>query len=418
MVPPSGARHYTISSTAGKHGDVWSWKLPDGHTAYRMSMSLRGWVTETDEVMTAGPDGRPTAIAIRGYTDQGDATEDFSVDAGGVARWKTSVDSGSAPFGDKRYNTYGGPWLAGERDIEALVAAGARGIDLLPTGHASIAIGQPVQIDGPQGAATVKLAFIRGYGFAPTPVWLDKDNHFFGNAGVLSLLPEGYEKNGPKLKDLQDKATAAMVRDVARQFLSPPNRTPTLIDHVQMFDSIAGRYLPDRAVLIADGKVATTGAAGSIRAPAGATVIDGRGKTLLPGLWDSHQHVGDDWNLLQNLATGMTNYRSPGSMIDEAHSIYTRRAAGDLLAPDGKISVIIDRKDPLAAQGALTVSSAKEAVAAVDQIKAAGLWGVKFYTSMDPAWIAPAAALAHRLGPHLPGHVPRGMRPPAAVRAG
>lgn len=418
MVPPSGARHYTISSTAGKHGDVWSWKLPDGHTAYRMSMSLRGWVTETDEVMTAGPDGRPTAIAIRGYTDQGDATEDFSVDAGGVARWKTSVDSGSAPFGDKRYNTYGGPWLAGERDIEALVAAGARGIDLLPTGHASIAIGQPVQIDGPQGAATVKLAFIRGYGFAPTPVWLDKDNHFFGNAGVLSLLPEGYEKNGPKLKDLQDKATAAMVRDVARQFLSPPNRTPTLIDHVQMFDSIAGRYLPDRAVLIADGKVATTGAAGSIRAPAGATVIDGRGKTLLPGLWDSHQHVGDDWNLLQNLATGMTNYRSPGSMIDEAHSIYTRRAAGDLLAPDGKISVIIDRKDPLAAQGALTVSSAKEAVAAVDQIKAAGLWGVKFYTSMDPAWIAPAAAEAHRLGLHVHGHVPAGMRPLDAVRAG
>jgi hypothetical protein len=28
--PPAGARHYTISSTAGKHGDVWSWTLPDG----------------------------------------------------------------------------------------------------------------------------------------------------------------------------------------------------------------------------------------------------------------------------------------------------------------------------------------------------------------------------------------------------
>ena len=61
--------------------------------------------------------------------------------------------------------------------------------------------------------------------------------------------------------------------------------------------------------------------------------------------------------LLQNVATGMTNYRSPGTMIDEALSIYKRRAAGDLLAPDGKISVIVDRKDPLAAQGALTVSS-------------------------------------------------------------
>lgn len=418
MTAPAGARHYTFSSIAGKHGDVWSWTMPDGRIAYRMSMSLRGWVTETDEVMTLGPDKRPTAIAIRGYTDQGDATETFDVDAGGVARWKTVIDSGSAPFAGKRYNTYGGPPLAAERDVDALVAAGDKGIDMLPGGHASITIGQPAQIDGPNGAETVKLAFIRGYSFAPLPVWLDKDNRFFGNAGVISLLPEGYEKNGPKLKEIQDKATAAMVRDVAHQFLTPANRTPTLVDHVLMFDSVAGKYLPDRAVLIAEGKVAAVAAGGSIKPPAGATVIDGRGKTLSPGLWDSHQHVGDDWNLLQNVATGMTNYRSPGSLIDDAHSIYKRRAAGDLLAPDGKISVIIDRKDPLAAQGALTVSSAAEAVAAVDKIKQAGLWGAKFYTSMNPAWIAPAAAEAHKLGLHVHGHIPAGMRPLDAVRAG
>jgi len=418
MTPPAGARHYTISSTAGKHGDVWSWRMPDGRVAYRMSMSLRGWVTETDELATLGPDHRPTTIAIRGYTDTGDATENFSVDSAGLARWKTVVDSGSAPFAGKRYNTYGGPWLASEMDVDALVAAGATGLDLLPTGHASISIGQPVQIDGPQGKKTVKLAFLRGYSFAPSPVWLDDANHFFGNAGTISLLPEGYEANGPKLKDIQDKAIAAMARDVAHQFLKPVNHTPTLIDHVLLFDSVAGQYLPDRAVLIADGKVAAVGAAGSIAAPAGTTVVDGRGKTLLPGLWDSHQHVGDDWNLLQNVATGMTNYRSPGSLIEDAQRIYKSRAAGDLLAPDGKISVIIDRKDPLAAQGALTVSSAAETVAAVDKIKAAGLWGVKFYTSMNPAWIAPGAAEAHKLGLHVHGHVPAGMRPLDAVRAG
>ena len=419
MTPPAGARHFTISSTAGKHGDIWSWTLPDGRTAYRMSMSLRGWVTETDEVVTLGPDRRPTTIAIRGFTDSGDATEDFSVDAGGTAKWTTSVDSGSAPFGGKRYNAYGGPWLAGEMDVNALVAAGAKGIDLLPTGHASISIGQSTQIDGPQGKKTVKLAFITGYGFAPSPVWLDSNNQFFGNAGGISLLPEGYEKAGPILKDISDKATAAMVKDVAHRFLSPANRTPTLVDHVLLFDSVVGKYVANRAVLIANGKVVAVGPAGSIKAPAGTVKIDGRGKTILPGLWDSHQHVGgDDWNLLQNVATGMTNYRSPGTEIPDALSIYKRRAAGDLLAPDGKISVIIDRKDPLAAQGAITVNSAKEAIAAVDKIKKAGLWGVKFYTSMNPAWIAPAAAEAHRLGLHVHGHVPAGMRPPDAVRAG
>ena len=418
LKPADGARHYTISSTAGKHGDIWSWTMPDGRIAYRMSMSLRGWVTEDDQLTTLGADGRPTAIAIRGYTDQGDATEDFSVDANGVAHWKTSVDSGSAPLGAKRYSTYGGPWLAGDKDIEALVAAGDKGIDLLPSGHASISIGQSAQIDGPQGPKTVKLAFIKGLGFAPSAVWLDNDNHYFGNAGTISLLPEGFEKAGPVLKDIQDKATAAMVKDVAHRFLDPANKTPTLVDNVLMFDSVAGKYLPGRAVLIADGKVAAAGAAGSIKAPPGATVIDGRGKTLLPGLWDSHQHVGDDWNLLQNLATGMTNYRSPGTSIEDAQSIYKRRAAGDLLAPDGKISVIVDRKDPLAAQGAETVSSEAETIAAVDKIKAAGLWGVKFYTSMNPAWIAPGAAEAHKLGLHVHGHIPAGMRPLDAVRAG
>jgi imidazolonepropionase-like amidohydrolase len=418
LVPPQDARHYTISSTASKSGDIWSWKLDDGSTAYRMSLNLRGWITETDEVVTPGPDGRPVKIVIRGYTDAGDADETFNVDSNGIAHWKTSVDSGSAPFGNKRYNTYGGPWLGGESDIEALVAAGEKGIDMLPGGHATLRMGKSYKIEGPNGPKTVKLAFIEGFGFAPSGIWLDENNHLFGSAGVISLLPAGYEAAGPKLKELEDEATAEMVRGIAHRFLSAENRTPTLIDHVQLFDSVGGKYVADQAVLIADGKVAKMGPGGSIAAPAGATVIDGRGKTLLPGLWDSHQHVGGDWNLLQNLATGMTNYRSPGSMIDEIKSVEQRRASGDLLAPDGKTSVIIDRKDPLAAQGALTVTSAEEAIAAVRKVEEAGLWGVKFYTSMNPAWIAPAAAEAHRLGLHVHGHIPAGMRPLDAVRAG
>lgn len=419
LQPPPAAQHYTISSAAGKHGDIWSWKTDESKLAYRMSMSLRGWITETDQTTTLGPDGRPTKIEIRGYTDSGDATEDFNVDEKGIARWKTAVDEGSAPLLNKRYSSYGGPWLASALDIDALVKAGDKGIDMLPGGRAVISIGAATEIDGPSGKEKVKLAYITGAGFAPSPVWLGKDDRFFGNAGTISLLPAGYEKAAPKLKEAQEAAEAVMVRGVARKFLSPANRTPTLIDNVLLFDSVAGRYVAGRAVLVEDGKVKAVGAAGSIKPPAGAATIDGRGKTLLPGLWDSHLHVGGgDWYLLQNVATGITNYRSPGSMIDEALSIIKRRAAGDLLAPDGKVAVIIDRKDPLAAQGALTVSSADEAVAAVRKIKDAGLSGAKFYTSMTPAWIAPAAAEAHRLGLHVSGHIPAGMRPIEAVRAG
>ena len=156
MTPPAGARHYTISSIAGKHGDVWSWSMQNGHTGYRMSMNLRGWITEEDEQVTVGADGRETAIVVRGYDGSGDAVENFNVDASGGAHWKTVVDSGTAAFGNKRYNTNGGPWLESEININALITAGDKGIDLLPTGHASIAVGPLQQIAGPKGKKAPK----------------------------------------------------------------------------------------------------------------------------------------------------------------------------------------------------------------------------------------------------------------------
>ncbi|QNM83952.1 amidohydrolase family protein [Sphingomonas sabuli] len=419
MKPPADARHFTISSTSAKSGDIWTWQTADGKTAYRMSLNLRGWRTETDALYAFGADGSAQRIAVRGFTDVGDATEDYWVDEQGVAHWKTSIDQGSAPIAGKRYSPYGGPWMTPDADIAALVAAGDKGIDLLPGGHGSLSLAGTHQIQGPGGPKTVRLAFFKGFGFAPNPVWLDENNRYFGSAGVISVLPAGFEAAGPKLKEIQDAAAAEMVKGIAQGFLAAANRTPTLVDNVLLFDSVAGKYVPNQAVLIANGKVAQVGPAGSIAAPAGATTIDGRGKTILPGLWDAHRHTGgDDFNLIQNLATGMTNYRSPGSMIDETQSLVRRRAAGDLLAPDGKTSIIIDRKNPLAAQGSLTVSSLEETLAAVHKVKDAGMWGVKFYTSMKPEWIAPAAAEAHKLGLHVHGHIPAGMRPIEAVRAG
>ena len=106
-------------------------------------------------------------------------------------------------------------------------------------------------------------------------------------------------------------------------------------------------------------------------------------------------HIGDDWDVLANLANGMTSFRSPGTNRPGRVDATKRRASGELLMGEPFISVIIDKKDPLAAQGAEVVSSEAETIAAVRKIKDAGLWGVKFYTSMNPAWITPAAAEAH-----------------------
>ncbi|MFA5966048.1 MAG: amidohydrolase [Sphingomonas sp.] len=65
---------------------------------------------------------------------------------------------------------------------------------------------------------------------------------------------------------------------------------PTLVTNVTIFDGEGGR-IDHGSALFADGKVVAIGQ--SLAAPAGATVIDGTGKVLTPGIIDIHSHLGD-----------------------------------------------------------------------------------------------------------------------------
>lgn len=416
LKPPADAVHYVVVSEAGTHGSQWRWQLPDGRTAYRWSQELRGWITEMDQVTRFGKDGAIEALTVRGVTMSGDAAEEFRI-ANGRATWKTANDAGEAPAG-AWYIPAGGVGIAGAPLIEALAAAGDKGLDFLPSGKGRMTFGGTQTINGPSGPKTVQLAFISGIMPSPVPVWLDENKRYFGEVSYISLLPAGYEGALRQLRDAQDAATAEAVEGIAKRFLDPSAKAPVLFDNVQLFDADKGVFLAGKAVLAQDGKIAAIGAAGSLKAPAGAQVIDGHGKTLVPGIWDSHLHIGDDWSVLSNIANGITSFRSPGTTFDRAVEVVKRRAAGKLLMGEPFISAIVDKKDPLAAQGAEVVSSEAETIAAVRRIKDAGLWGVKFYTSMNPAWIAPAAAEAHRLGLHVHGHVPATMKPSEAVAAG
>ncbi|MFZ5746585.1 MAG: amidohydrolase [Pseudomonadota bacterium] len=64
----------------------------------------------------------------------------------------------------------------------------------------------------------------------------------------------------------------------------------TLVTHVTIFDG-EGSRIDDGSVLFSDGKIVEVGQ--NIAAPAGATVIDGTGKYVTPGIVDVHSHLGD-----------------------------------------------------------------------------------------------------------------------------
>lgn len=62
----------------------------------------------------------------------------------------------------------------------------------------------------------------------------------------------------------------------------------------QLLDIEQGRLLADQALVIADGRIRAIGPAASLPAPEGATVIDLRDYTVLPGLMDAHVHLMGD----------------------------------------------------------------------------------------------------------------------------
>jgi imidazolonepropionase-like amidohydrolase len=74
------------------------------------------------------------------------------------------------------------------------------------------------------------------------------------------------------------------------------------ITGARVFDGV--RVIPDATVIVRDGVIAAVMAAAEI--PAGATVIDGRGKTLLPGLIDAHTHTYAPEHLRAAVMFGVT----------------------------------------------------------------------------------------------------------------
>ena len=415
--PPAEARHFVIQSTGGKHGDSWTWVAPDGARMGRERMNLRGQVFELDSTARAGADGLPSSVAIRGVTPQGDAAETFSV-ANGTASWKSQVDEGKAAYSAPAfYVSQGGPIAGTAWFLESLLASADKSLDLLPGGKARAARVVDLEVGNGPTRQTITLWSVTGISTSPLPVWADATSKFFAITFGIAWLPEAYAGEQAKIEAAQAAAMAEQAPALAKALVTVP-AGPVAFTGVRLFDADAIRFLTDQTVVVDKGAITAVGTRESVTVPPGAQVIDGRGKTLLPGLWDSHMHVGDDYTGLQELSLGVTSVRDPGN--DDRRTLERRKraAAGELLTPHVYPSSLIDGKGTYTAQVANVATSEAEAIAHVTKAKANGFTGVKFYGTFNPAWLPASIREAHKLGLHVHGHIPAGMRPVDAIAAG
>jgi imidazolonepropionase-like amidohydrolase len=415
--PPANAQRFTVLSTAGTHGKAAIWKTPDGSLMSRESINLRGQVFEMDQSARLGADGMLSSFLVRGVTPTGDAAETFAI-RDGVAQWKSPVDSGSSVYQSAAFYVAEGGTNTGSTQLllETLLSSPTRSMKLLPGGVAKAErLTESTVGEGGQ-KKTVTAWAITGLSPSPFVVWATAENKFFGLVGGLAFLPVGYEGAFKSLTQLQDDALAARSPVLRKALLKAPGG-PVAFTHVRAFVD-GDHFAEDQTVIVDKGLIVSVGAAAAASVPASAQVFDGAGKTLVPGLWDSHMHVGDDFTGPFLLSLGITSARDPGNNVQLTLARAQRRAEGKLLSPMIYPSLLIDGAGPNSAQLGVVVHSEQEAVDAVQKAKGEGFTGIKFYGTLNPAWVAPAAAEAHRLGLHVHGHVPAGMRPSQAIASG
>ncbi len=197
-------------------------------------------------------------------------------------------------------------------------------------------------------------------------------------------------------------------------------QTPEIIAiaGVTVIDTINGRAVPEQTVTIRNGTIASV-TPGDNRAP-GVRRIDGRGKFLIPGLWDMHTHhqMTGEASLPLYVANGVTGTRDMGSDLDLIVQLRERSASGQVLGPRIVASGPILDDRPADWPYRLTVKTGEEARKAVQLLKQRGVDFIKVHERTSPEAYQAIADEAKRQGLTFAGHLPRGITFEAAAAAG
>ena len=196
--------------------------------------------------------------------------------------------------------------------------------------------------------------------------------------------------------------------------------SPLAIAHVTVIDCTGSAPKPNSTVVIAGGHIAAVGPSDRVSIPAGARVVDGNGKFLIPGLWDMHGHLTDATEdafplLIMN---GVTGVRDMGGELDQIDRWRAEIQNGTRVGPhiiragpfvDGPKEGVPHR---------LTVRTPEEARRAVHELKAKGVDFIKVHNALPPE--AFFALMDEARKEHIPVavHLPKGVSSAEASDAG
>jgi imidazolonepropionase-like amidohydrolase len=198
-----------------------------------------------------------------------------------------------------------------------------------------------------------------------------------------------------------------------RQELGHQPKQGFVVEHVQFFDAEKTEVRASQTIVVVGDHIEALGRDDQVRIPEGCEVIDGAGKTLLPGLFDMHAHLQPAAGL-PYLASGVTTVRDLGNQMNK---LVTLKKAWD---SDQEIGPRILMTGPINGSWGKgeRVSTEHEARAAIDRYKNAGYVQIKILSDLKPSLVPDVVKTAHAAGMRVSGHVPEGMKAEEFVGAG
>ena len=137
-------------------------------------------------------------------------------------------------------------------------------------------------------------------------------------AATADVTPERSSTLARTIRGLTLDAATAMPR------VEPIRGTHFALTGARLIDGTGSAPIEHAVVIVNNGKIEAAGSADTVRIPKGVPSIDVSGKSILPGLWDMHAHVGQaEWGPVY-LAAGVTTARDMGG---EFESVTTLRDA-------------------------------------------------------------------------------------------
>jgi len=181
------------------------------------------------------------------------------------------------------------------------------------------------------------------------------------------------------------------------------------ITHVSVVDGRAPRPRADQTVVVRGDRIIWVGPAASARIPPGATLIDGRGRFLIPGLWDMHVHTvmpGGRKVLPLYIANGVTGVRDMAGDLDTLRAWRSQITAGTLVGPRLVVSgpYLEGGDQPIPHVLARTPDEGRTGV---DSLVTLGVDFIKVHTQLRPETFYAIARRARERGIWFSGHVAR-----------